>query len=259
MKHHTMRAVLTALLLAGSAARCVADIVTVPPGLSPGDQYRLVFVTSDRTNGYSANLDTYNALATQDAASVPVLGVLGAQWSAIATTVNEAIYDTIDRAPGVPIYNLAGQLVANDATRNVGSLFGPGPSGNDFFNPIDITENGVVYSSLVWTGSYYNGGNSPSYALGSTFAGSDFIAVGWASQTNETWLLWSYFGASAEFPVYAISSVLTVPSAVPEPSAAPILATGCALLLATHLRRAVRTKKRTFAIGLRQREGDDAI
>jgi hypothetical protein len=219
---------------------CRADSIidVVPPGLSPGDQYRLVFLTSGGINGTSSDIGTYNAFVNTFVDSTPSLEALGATWGAIATTVNEAIYDTIDRAAGVPIYNLAGQEVAEDATQGAGGLF----SGS-IMNPIDVTDTGeTVTDGIVWTGSTAYGGNNPSDALGTTAYGGAEIYVGYAGPTylEGDWLSAYLYGSSAELSMYAISSVLTVPASAPEPSTIGFSLIGLSLLCATVRRRRAR-------------------
>jgi|GEM_PF-2915271 len=138
------------------------------------------------------------------------------------------IHDTLPSDPGVPIYNLAGLEVAADATQGSGGLF----SGS-IFNPINVTETGqTISTAIVWTGSTANGGNNPSDALGTTAYGGAEIYVGYAGPAylSGDWLSAYLYGSSAGLPLYAISSVMTVPADSPEPStmAFSIL---CAVLL----------------------------
>jgi hypothetical protein len=48
--------------LGTSAAQ--AALVVVPPGLNPGDQYRLVFVTAGTRNATSSDINDYNTFVT---------------------------------------------------------------------------------------------------------------------------------------------------------------------------------------------------
>jgi hypothetical protein len=54
-----------------------APIVTVPPRLQPGSQYRLVFVTLGARDATSANIEDYDRFVAQAANSVPALSELG--------------------------------------------------------------------------------------------------------------------------------------------------------------------------------------
>jgi len=69
------------------------SIDLVPPGLSPGDQYRLAFLTSAGINGTSADIATYDNFVNTFVDETTSLEALGGTWSAIATTINEAIHD----------------------------------------------------------------------------------------------------------------------------------------------------------------------
>ncbi len=51
-----------ATLVTASAAQ--AALVVVPPGLNPGDQYRLVFVTDGTRDATSTNINDYNNFVT---------------------------------------------------------------------------------------------------------------------------------------------------------------------------------------------------
>jgi len=112
-----------ATLVTASAAQ--AALVVVPPGLNPGDQYRLVFVTDGTRDATSTNINDYNnfvtnqvtgsALATQLTTAGFNLGTI--TWKAIGSTsatsakVNTG---TDGSQPDVPIYLIDGNKVANN-------------------------------------------------------------------------------------------------------------------------------------------------
>jgi hypothetical protein len=204
--------------------------MTVPPGLSPGDTYRLVFFTGDPTTATSTNIADYNAFVTAEADSVGALADLGATWTALASTESVNVETNIggigDTASG--IYTLAGQEVATDTA----ALFQVTYSGNDLDNFIDIDQNGnnVGYQE-AWTGTNIDGSTYSGYALGdsmvmtgvSQYANYNYIAAGIGTDTNSMHL-------------YAISSVLTV-EATPEPTTITLSALGAAFLLLARRRR----------------------
>ena len=112
-----------ATLVTASAAQ--AALVVVPPGLNPGDQYRLVFVTNGKRDGTSDNIDDYNTFVTNQvtgSALATALTTAGFNlgtitWKAIASTdatsakVNTG---TDGSQPDVPIYLIDGNKVANN-------------------------------------------------------------------------------------------------------------------------------------------------
>lgn len=89
--------------------------ITVAPGVPAGDQYRLAFVTSTNTAATTSNIAYYNAFVNNAANLEPALSSLGTTWTAIASTAMVAARDNTNTNPtsvDVPIYNLAGQLIA---------------------------------------------------------------------------------------------------------------------------------------------------
>jgi hypothetical protein len=74
------------LAILGAASTSIAVPITVPTGLSPGDEYRLVFVTSTTRNATSSNIADYNLFVTGVANTIPELLALGTTWSATGST-----------------------------------------------------------------------------------------------------------------------------------------------------------------------------
>jgi len=151
---------LLVLAVAAFASRSIASSITViPPGLAAGSQYRLVFVTADLYTATSANIATYNNEVNAEANSVGALAALGTTWLAIGSTATVNAIDNIGQDPGVPIYNLGGQLVADDGTQNTGGLF----SGT-LINLINYFDSGAISipggldpGVDIWSGSSDNG------------------------------------------------------------------------------------------------------
>src|ERR1035438_6623940 len=52
---------LVGLATMGLASLCYADPITLPTGLTDGDQYRIVFVTTGTTNAYSTDINYYRS------------------------------------------------------------------------------------------------------------------------------------------------------------------------------------------------------
>ncbi len=91
--------VFAAFAVAPLAASAVP--ITVPTDLSPGDKYRLAFVTSTGRDTTSANIVDYNNFVTAHAAGVPELAALGTTWTAIGSTVAVDARDNTGTNPTV--------------------------------------------------------------------------------------------------------------------------------------------------------------
>jgi hypothetical protein len=128
--------VLLVLAVVGIASRLNAGtVVVVPPGLSLGDTYRLVFVTSAVTDATSTDISYYNNFVTTAADAVPALAALGATWTAIAST------ETVSAATNIGvstsgIYSLNGLEVAAGTAALFNTVITP------LLSPIDIDQNG---------------------------------------------------------------------------------------------------------------------
>ncbi|MFN7338951.1 MAG: PEP-CTERM sorting domain-containing protein [bacterium] len=204
--------------LGTSAAQ--AALVVVPTGLNPGDQYRLVFVTSGTRNATSSNINDYNtfvtnqvtgsALATQLTTAGFNLGTI--TWKAIGSTsatsakVNTG---TDGSQPDVPIYLIDGNKVANNnADLWDGSI-------QTFINRTQIDTSGT---DSVWTGT--NVGGSAQSPLGNS-GFPPMVTIGSPVQTDASWINMIGLSSSNSYTLYGMSSVLTVPTpavSVPEPS-----------------------------------------
>lgn len=195
------------LACAASVTKCptaLAGPIAVPAGLTAGDQYRLVFVTSTSTNALSNNIGYYNSFVTNAADLDPALVALGTTWTALASTPTESARDNTNTSPSsmsVPIYNTAGQLVAtSNATLWDGSIA----------HSIAFDENGVPpipgYTE-VWTGTGTSGApDDPSDPLGTAIP-----VWGDTKSAMSNWIdTGGYYEAAGNHTMYAISGPLTV-------------------------------------------------
>jgi hypothetical protein len=212
-------------------------LVVVPQGLNPGDQYRLVFVTSGVTDATSSDIDYYNDFVGGFAASVVELDELNTDWRAIASTAS--LHDptaTIDAsentgtdgtADDVPIYRLDGARIA------VGN--------QDLWDgvlesAITTTEDGNIANAglQVWTGTTPTG-----IAFAGETLGTSTPVYG--ITTGGHWVASGFDSNSLLQPLYAMSGTLTVPSTgvVPEASSALVfLGIACTGMLVVTTRSA---------------------
>ena len=184
-----------ALATLGTAGAAQAALMVVPTGLNPGDQYRLVFVTSGTIGGWyspiygSANINDYNNFVTNDAtggtagidtALDVALNSAGFNpntitWKAIGSTQSVAARDNTDTNPtefaGVPIYLIDGKKIAN----NYLDLW-----DGSIKVPINRTPVDSLFSGLgVWTGSSADGNGAWFNVLGFGPGWWEGCYVGW--------------------------------------------------------------------------------
>ena len=213
---------LLALLATGAAAQTVVpdDWPLKPSGLSAGDQFRLMFVTSTTRDASSTDIADYNSFVQgRAAAGHTSIQSYSAQFRALGST---ATVDARDNASttgtGVPIYWLGGAKIADSYTDfydgNWDSAMGDGRN-----------ESGGSASSVsvVFVGSEDNGTkDSNNFTLGST---ADFVRVsnprtpsqglrngGALAETSETH---RFYGLS---PVFEVAPTTTTELSIGAPA-----------------------------------------
>ncbi|REJ57611.1 MAG: PEP-CTERM sorting domain-containing protein [Microcystis aeruginosa DA14] len=204
----------------GTASAAQAALVVVPPGLAPGAQYRLVFVTSGARDGTSDNIDDYNTFVTNQVTGSALANALSGAgltttWKAISSTdatsakVNTG---TDGSQPDVPIYLIDSNRVAN----NNNDLW-----DGSILTPINRTQLDTITQPVVWTGTETSG--IPALCA----LGSGSGATGDAGSTGEAWLYSDPCvdadddGDKPLYSLYAMSGVLTVPQNQPQPVTVP--------------------------------------
>jgi len=205
------------LTLAVCVASCVparADLVIgTPSGLSPGDQFRVVFLTVGTTQANSGEIGYYNTFVNDDAVNQAggtgnnvVYGSTVLTWTAIAST-NAVSAITNIGSFGVPVYTASGTLITpSDTAAGLwsGSLLAP---INQFLT------SPFFFNTGVWTGTLQSGTAAGSFTLGS---GSGFGSIpGFSNKTNAEWVETGATPSGFTNNMYGISQVLT---AVPEPA-----------------------------------------
>ncbi len=225
-----MRYVYICLLL-GIASICDAQLVLQPEGLEPGDQYRLIFTTSQKRDATSANIDDYNNFVQSVADSSPEVAAWGLEWRAIVSTPTvDAVGNTGTDwrvEDGIPIYRVDGALAYEDNH----DLWLIEQFDQAHSVPLDVDEFGhqimpdprEASNIVVFTGTNEAGTKAPIdidvelRGLGA----SSVVSTGWGNGPDPA----ARFSTDSDFVdaehhFYAISTVLTT---VPEPQAGTLL------------------------------------
>jgi len=222
-------------LVGGSIAHAAPIFPGPLEGVTPGDTYQLVFMTSNRTVGTSSDIGDYNAFvqAAADAAGIgqgsTVLGVdaPNISWTAIGST---STVNARDNALVVgQVFNLAAEVVATSFT--------------DMWD--GTLQNAIVYTEFGGGGDGVNGAHTGSFADGTRdincLGCQGTVRVGLRGQTDTLWLHFNTIGALTPLPIYALSEVLdytgTPINVIPEPSTALLLGLGLTGLAAKGRRR----------------------
>jgi hypothetical protein len=192
-----MAAVIAAVLFLGSSR---ADIViTAPSGLAVGDKFRIVRLTTETTNGTSADITTYNNVANATAYSY---GGVTVSWKAFASTsVADGSGNSINARTNIgavnsDVYRLDGVKISTAANFYTGNHLAAASTANP--------------AVFVWTGSDSDGTGKANYLLGVNASS----LAGLSDQSGGGWVDWSQQDKNSQFGVWAVSQELTV---VPEP------------------------------------------
>jgi hypothetical protein len=235
MAPHPRRFAIVAAVLwlgAGLEGRTEAGIILQTPAvLNPGDQFRFVFVTQGIRDATSADIADYDSFVNAEAGGATYDGVV-VNWLAIGSTDSVDAIDHVGQT-ATPVFLSDGTPVSSSTTTS-------GLWSETIRNPInlDLAGNPVDPLFFVWTGT------NP---FGTGFGGPLGSARPQTGSTTDTLGAWVSSGSSPSGDsrhVYGISSVLTVPQAVPEPPTLTMLGTALSVGLASGRARRRRDPQR---------------
>lgn len=213
--------------LVSTRAQGVFRFDAVPPvGLSPGDPYRIAFITDSRISAVSQEIGDYNAFARAEAAENPILAGLPVDWRIIGSTGAVDARDNTETNPevhgvGEPIFLVDGsaQVASSNAELWDGLLDNPifldqnglpGPQTVDMAG-FDLADVGEI---ITWTGTKPRGtvdldlGTAPAPFFAVTYGSANFVDSRWIERHGTD-------HKDRELPVFVLSTRMI---AVPEPT-----------------------------------------
>lgn len=192
-------------------------------GLNPGDEYRYLFVTSTTRDGTSSNIADYNAFVQSVAdGSGSLFAGSGITWYAIASTASTSAAANMGGGFASPIFQPDGRIVATDD-----SDLWDGSISSPLLSPLEVSEQGLILDTRVWTGSNSDGTSATTRYLGGTTT-SNYGATG---TRFSSWVVFGNGSQTNLYSLYAISEELTVPAAA-APISSSVSLLGLGLLAA---------------------------
>lgn len=205
----TLGQALAALLVVGEAASASTIILATPAGLNPGDKFRFLAVTSGSTTATSTDINTYNTFVQNDFGGATYDSVV-VNWKAIGSTSTVNARDNVGGFGSlVPVYKpFTGTLLADNLT-DVDGLW----SGFLYAPPNETLSESLGNGYFqIHTGSEANGLLDSSRHLGASQVRYGLTGAAFSA----SWIHSSFITSGSARRMYALSSELTVPSAVPE-------------------------------------------
>ena len=196
----------------------------IPDGLSDGDQFRLLFLTSTTSDALSSEIDEYNSFA-QTAAAAGVAGIqaFAGEFRAVVSTADtDARDNTWTTGEGVPIYWLGGARLAGDyADFYDGTWDAETGATDETGSPRGIAGD----ADSPWTGSNHDGteevSSNGSHGLGGGASTGAVVGQLNAEVPGDGPLDADLKPSSESRPLYGLSPVLVVRDILDAPPAAP--------------------------------------
>lgn len=225
------------------SSRSLAAPILVPPSLTPGDQYHLVFVSSqpNTANFGASGIAGADAFVQGLADSAGIGATQGITWQAI---LSDSTTDAISRFnPTAPIYDIQGNRVAASGS----ALWGVTAS-TPLENPIQFDENGDSGTFIeVWTGTNTSGTLQRADSNWMAAPSATAARSGLANATGPAWVDAIDTAENVPQSIFASSSLMIVSqsSTVPEPNGIAIWSSAAIIfgILGYHLNRCRKARE----------------
>ena len=185
----------------------------VPPDLSEGSSFRLLFKTSTRRDATPTDISEYNThvqsaagLSSAHASVQPY----AAQFTALGCTASTDAHANTDTAKtgGVPIYWLNGVKLADDYA----DFYDGSWDDRNINNTRDERGQQPAQADWPWTGCEQDGDSHPTEPLGAAN-----VRRGASHDANNNPIDHANHGQSTTHPLYALSPVFVVRATIPPP------------------------------------------
>ncbi len=157
---------------AAPLAYVVPGSAFIPTGLVTGDRFRLLFVTSTKTQALSTEIAVYNTFV-QNRAAASTISSLVPYSSLFRAVVSTPRIDAVDNTKtatrvgtGVPIYWVSGEKVADHKDDFYDGSWASRNARNESGGTATVTSNLPTLDHGIWTGSTSGGSGWPGQELG---------------------------------------------------------------------------------------------
>ncbi|MCY4134312.1 MAG: hypothetical protein OXG30_05300, partial [bacterium] len=174
-EHHRVdisrpRGVVPTVRLAPAPAEVPADWALVPSGLSVGDRFRLLFLTSTKHPASSADIGDYNALVQAAAAAGGHQAIRG-HSEGFRVVGSTAAVDARDNAllggPGAPVYWLGGAKAADGSADFCDGSWDSRAARDESGAAVALVDEETFIANGIWTGTGHDCTARAGHELGS--------------------------------------------------------------------------------------------
>jgi hypothetical protein len=220
-----------AMLLGGAGMSRADFMFSTPAGISPGQQFIVVFIDTTGGTAVSTKIADYNGDVGAAASGITYSGGTIGSWFIIGATATDDPAQALFASP-LPVYNLNGGKLAQ--------------TGVDYLNAgksPEIAADGTDhFGTLAWTGLAVGGGPFTDHQLGQSTvsrgeAGTSFNGSGVDVQVRPPTSGNAFYG-------YATFTAAPATTVVPEPSGITLALVGVVVTAAAHVARRRRDTPR---------------